>query len=80
MRKRLAVKGGLHPSGRKRPEKPPAGVIRPETGTLRLPSDLRDDAQDSLLPHRVVLVIALLWLLFTAIITWFVVNMPAKSG
>ena len=82
MRKRIAVKGGLHPSARKGSEKAPAtpGVLRPETGTLRLPSDLEDAPPNSLVPHKVVVVIAMLWLLFIAIIIWFVANMPPKGG
>jgi len=62
-------------------EKAPAvnGIIRPDTGALRVPSDLTDeDKSASILPNNVVLVIALLALLFIAIITWFVAHMPAK--
>ena len=83
MKKRLAVKGGLHRSGRRnRPIQPPPvpGVMRPDTGTLRLPSDLEEETHDSLLPDGVVLVIVLFWLLFIAIIAWFVAHMPPKIG
>jgi hypothetical protein len=82
MKKHVAVKGGLHRSGRRRKteESPPArGLIRPETGTLRLPSDL-EETQTSVPPPRIVLVIVVFWLLFIAIITWFVAHMPPKNG
>ena len=84
MNKRRVVKGGLaRISRRERTEKaqPASGIIRPDTGALRLPSDLSDEEnQNSVLPNRVVLTITILALLFIAIITWFVAHMPAKPG
>ncbi len=56
------------------------GIMRPDTGALRMPSDLSDDdKRRSLLPNKVVLVITLLALLFIAIIAWFVSQMPTKN-
>jgi hypothetical protein len=82
MKKRLAVRGGLDPAGRRKPENPlpGAGLIRPEREPVRLPSDLREDTQDSVLPHGVVLVIVILWLLFAAIMAWYAAHMPPRSS
>ena len=56
------------------------GVMRPDTGALRVPADLEEeDAGSSILPNKVVLVITLLALLFITIIAWFVAHMPAKT-
>jgi hypothetical protein len=77
-KKREAVKGGLHRSGRRQKPLSVSGVIRP--ATLKLPSELEGATEESVMPHKVVLVIVLLWLLFIAVITWFVDHMPPKSG
>jgi hypothetical protein len=79
-KKRVAVKGGLHRIGRRQKPLHVSGVIRPETDTLKLPTALEGETVESVLPHKVVLVIVLLWLLFVAIITWFVAHMPLKTG
>ena len=56
------------------------GVMRPDTGALRVPTDLEEeDTGSSILPNKVVLVITLLALLFIAIIAWFVAHMPPKT-
>ena len=58
----------------------PGGVMRPDTGALRVPTDLEDEnVGSSILPNKVVLVITLLALLFIAIIAWFVAHMPPKT-
>lgn len=58
-----------------------SGIIRPETGDLHRLSSLdaigEDQQSDS--PSRVVLVIVALALLFIAIITYFVMQMPQKD-
>ena len=55
-----------------------AGVIRPDTGQLNLPSGLDDigEGQQSNKPAGVVLVIVMLALVWIAIITYFVARMP----
>ena len=82
MKKRVWTSGGEEPEVRRaKSESPPRtdGVMRPDTGSLRVPSDLSDeDNSRSLLPNKVVLVIALLALVFIAIIAWFVSRMPPK--
>ena len=57
-----------------------AGVIRPETGDLHLSPDLggRDGQQTTPTP-RVLLVIIVLALVFIAIMTYFVSQMPPKT-
>ena len=83
MNKRVRRRDVREPKGgRARRETPPSvnGIMRPDTGALRMPSDLNDeDRSRSLLPNNVVLVITLLALLFIAIIAWFVSRMPAKG-
>ena len=82
MKKRLRKPAGREPKGSEaKGEAPPAanGVMRPDTGALRMPSDLNDERKGgSLLPDKVVLVITLLALLFIATIAWFVSKMPPK--
>lgn len=58
-----------------------AGIIRPNTGDLHVPSDLveRGDGQQANLPPRVLLVIITLALIFIAIITYLVSQMPKKD-
>lgn len=58
-----------------------AGVIRPNTGDLHMPSDLAEPGygQQTNDPPRVMLVIITLALVFIAIITYFVTQMPAKN-
>ncbi len=55
-----------------------AGVIRPDTGPLSLPSGLDDigEGKQSDNPAGVVLVIVILALIWIAIITYFVIRMP----
>jgi hypothetical protein len=63
-------------------ESPPKanGLMRPDTGDLTVPSDLNDEEKSrSVLPNKVVLVIALLALIFITVITWFVAHMPPKT-
>ena len=54
------------------------GIIRPNTGDLSLPSGLDDlgEGQQTDKPSRVVLVIVMLALVFIALITYFVFQMP----
>ena len=58
-----------------------AGIIRPATGDLHMPSDLVDrvDGQQKDRPPSVLLVIITLALIFIAIITYFVAQMPPKN-
>ena len=58
-----------------------AGVIRPDTGDLHMPSDLAEAgyAEQAREPARVMLVIITLSLIFIAIITYFVAQMPPKN-
>jgi hypothetical protein len=60
----------------------PRGVIRPETGPLRLPAAFSEGAEKrpGILPGRVVLVILVLAAAFISIITWFVAHMPPRSN
>ena len=55
-----------------------AGVIRPDTGDLNIPSDLDNlgESQQTDHPSGVVLVIVTLALIFIALITYFVSQMP----
>src|SRR5438128_6983191 len=55
-----------------------AGIIRPETGMLHLPSGLVEPGEHRLIkrPSPVVMVIVGLALVFIAIITWFVAHEP----
>ena len=82
MKKRLRTRDRREPKiPRVKREPRPAenGIMRPDTGALRMPSDLSgEDKGDSLLPDKVVLFITLLALLFIATIAWFVSQMPAK--
>lgn len=58
-----------------------AGIIRPNTGDLHMPSgfvETGDGQQTNRLP-RVILVIITLALIFIAIITYFVAQMPPKN-
>jgi hypothetical protein len=83
MKKRLRTRAGQEPKvGREKGESPPktSGVMRPDTGALRVPSDINDEGKSSsILPNKVVLVITLLALLFIAIIAWFVAHIPQKT-
>jgi hypothetical protein len=58
-----------------------AGIIRPETGDLHLPSDLSEPGygQQASGPPRVMLVIITLSLIFIAIIAYLVSQMPKKD-
>jgi hypothetical protein len=58
-----------------------AGVIRPNTGDLHIPSDLREagEGQQASGPPHVLLVITTLALIFIAIITYLVSQMPKKD-
>ncbi|MGA9773987.1 MAG: hypothetical protein WBV94_33460 [Blastocatellia bacterium] len=58
-----------------------AGIIRPETGDLRRLSSLDavGESQQTDSPSRVVLVIVMLALIFIAMITYFVMQMPQKD-
>jgi|RhiMetdeSRZDD1v2_1073273.scaffolds.fasta_scaffold666822_2 hypothetical protein len=58
-----------------------AGIIRPETGDLRLPAGLEESSEgrQANAPPKVMLIIITLALLFIAIITYFVSQMPAKN-
>ena len=82
MKKRLRTRDRREPKiqqvGRE-PRPAENGIMRPDTGPLRMPSDLSDeDKGGSLLPNKVVLFITLLALLFIATIAWFVSQMPPK--
>ena len=58
-----------------------SGIIRPDTGDLHLPANLdaigEGDQTDS--PYRVMFVIITLAVIFIAIITYFVAQMPKKD-
>jgi len=58
-----------------------AGIIRPNTGDLHMPSGFVEagDGQQTNSPPRVMLVIITLALVFIAIITYFVTQMPKKD-
>lgn len=58
-----------------------SGIIRPNTGDLHMPSDFveRGDGQQTDSPPRVMLVIITLALIFIAIITYLVSQMPKKD-
>lgn len=58
-----------------------AGIIRPNTGDLHIPSGFVEsgDGQQTISPPRVMLVIITLALVFIAIITYFVTQMPPKN-
>jgi hypothetical protein len=58
-----------------------AGILRPDLDRLHLPGALAEaaDAEDSaLIPGRFMLTIITLGIIFIAIITWFVSQMPDK--
>jgi hypothetical protein len=69
------------------PQTPPegqnhsAGVIRPNTGMLRLPSDFTESNERRLvqLPGRVMLIITALALIFIILIAWFVAHEPPQE-
>ena len=57
------------------------GLLRLKTETLRLPSALAEASElgeSGLMPGRVVLTITVLAIVFIAIITWFISQMPGK--
>jgi hypothetical protein len=58
-----------------------AGIIRPNTGDLHMPSDLAEAGygQKGTGPPRVMLVIITIALIFIAIITYLVSQMPKKD-
>jgi len=58
-----------------------AGIIRPETGDLHLPSGLVEsgEGRQPNTPPKVMLIIITLALVFIAIITYFVSQMPPKN-
>jgi len=58
-----------------------AGIIRPNTGDLHMPSDLAESGhgQQAHGPPRVMLVIITLALIFIAIIAYLVSQMPKKD-
>jgi hypothetical protein len=92
MRRRViqAVKGGTlrlrkEPKAKATPEageEPrPAGILRFDSEGMRLPEALAEAGEsesNGLLPGRVVSVIAILAVVFIAIIAWFVSQMPEK--
>ena len=63
---------------------PNAGILRPGTASLRLPTALAEagetdsDGPQSWMPGPVVITIAAAAIAFIAIIAWFVSRMPAK--
>ncbi len=57
------------------------GILRPNTGQLKLPDSLveaGDNKPHKLMPGPFMLTIALLAVIFIAIIAWFVSQMPGK--
>ena len=56
-----------------------AGIIRPDTGNLHMPTELAEAGQRTSGPPRVMLVIITLSLIFIALITYFVSQMPRKD-
>lgn len=58
-----------------------AGIIRPDTGDLHMPSGFTEPGygHGTNSPPRVMLVIITLALVFIAIITYFVTQMPPKN-
>lgn len=77
-KRRHAVKGG---TTRLAPAVNEEGIIRPNTGNLRLPDALieaSDNKERTMMPGKVILTITALALIFIAIITWFVSEMPEK--
>ena len=82
VKKRVRTRDGTEPKPLPAKGKDSAtenGIMRPDTGALRVPSDLNDEGKSgSLLPNKVVLFITLLALLFIATIAWFVSQMPPK--
>ncbi len=82
-RRRHAVKGGTVRLTSSPPDTADngLGILRPNTGDFRLPDALieaGDNRERGLMPGRVSLTIAALALIFIAIITWFVSQMPDK--
>ena len=55
-----------------------AGIIRPDTGDLHLSPDLVRDGRQTNPPPRVFFVIIVLALIFIAVMTYFVSQMPPK--
>jgi hypothetical protein len=57
------------------------GIIRPNTGDLHLPSNLEaiGEGEQTNSPPRIMIVIITLALIFIAIITYFVSQMPTKD-
>lgn len=55
-----------------------AGIIRPDTGELHLPQGL-EEQETTGNPHTMLLVIVTLSLIFIAIITYFITQMPIKD-
>jgi hypothetical protein len=56
-----------------------AGIIRPDTGNLHMPTDLAEPVDQTSGASRVILVIITLASIFIAIITYFVSQMPRKD-
>ena len=58
-----------------------AGIIRPETSNLHLPSGLEEsgEGRQANTPSKVMLIIITLAVVFIAIITYFVSQMPPKN-
>ncbi len=58
-----------------------AGIIRPDTGDLHMPSDLAEPGygQQTNRPPRVMLIIITLALIFIAIIAYLVSQMPQRD-
>ena len=63
------------------PARRDAGIIRPDTGDLHLSAELIENGgrKEADSPPRVMLVIITLALIFIAIITYFVSQMPPKA-
>ena len=58
-----------------------AGVLRPDTDSLHLPTGIEDISEgvQTNSPNKVLIVIVTLALIFIAIITYFVSQMPPKN-
>ena len=85
LRAREAVRGGTSrlttPQAPAQEQKQNSGILRPNTGMLRLPSGLTESSerQASQLPGRVMLIIISLAIVFIIVIAWFVAHEPPKE-
>lgn len=84
-RAREAVRGGTArlttPQAPAPAQKQNSGIIRPNTGMLKLPSSLTEsnERQTFQLPGRVMLIITGLAIVFIIVIAWFVAHEPSKE-